>query len=129
MTTEEIQSHIHEAVRSNFDGFTAESMEMMTSEGGDGRFLGKVVAIRYLALPPAPEIYLAIGTTHKGVQIVKFGNSECLSPQAGDLDFLLMKELGLERPGGEACRTLDFPTDRASAGETGGAGENPGERL
>lgn len=98
MTTQEIQEHIHQAVRSNFDGFTADSMEMMTSEGGDGRFFGKVVATRYLGLPEAPEIYLAIGTTEKGVQIVKFGNSECLGPKPSDLDFLLMKELGVQIP-------------------------------
>jgi len=97
MTTESIQEYINTAVRSNFDGFTADSMEMMTSEGGDGRFLGKVFAIRYLGLPENPEIYLAIGETKLGVQIVKFGNSECLTPQEGDLDFLLQKELGIEK--------------------------------
>ncbi len=102
MTTEEIQGYINDAIRSNFEGFTAESMEMMTSEGGDGRFLGKVSAIRYLGLAPAPEIYLAIGTTERGVQIVKFGNSECLQPQVGELDFLLKKEVGVEPPEGNA---------------------------
>ena len=100
MTTEKIQHYIDAAVRSKFEGFTADSMEMMTSEGGDGRFLGKVVAIRYLGLSEAPEIYLAIGQTERGVQIVKFGNSECLTPQQGDLDFLLQKELGIENKAG-----------------------------
>lgn len=96
MTTGEIQDYINETVRAKFEGFTAESMEMMTSEGGDGRFLGKVHAIRYLGISENPEIYLAVGTTEKGVQIVKFGNSECLNPQKTELDFLLQKELGIE---------------------------------
>ena len=95
MTTEEIQQYIHAAVQSKFDGFTAESMEMMTSEGGDGRFLGKVHAMRYLGIPEYPEIYLAVGTTKLGVQIVRFGMSECLNPQESDLDFLLQKELSI----------------------------------
>ncbi|MEP4079797.1 hypothetical protein [Haloferula sp.] len=97
MTTEEIQHYINEAVRKKFEGFKAESMEMMTSEGGDGRFLGKVYAMRYLGISENPEIYLAVGSTDRGVQIVKFGNSECLTPQEGDLDFLLQKELGIEK--------------------------------
>ncbi|WP_193213645.1 hypothetical protein [Luteolibacter marinus] len=96
MTTEEIQSYINEAIRGNFEGFTADGMEMMTSEGGDGRFLGKVTAIRYRGLPAAADVYLAIGTTEKGVQIVKFGMSECLAPTETELGFLLRKELGLE---------------------------------
>lgn len=96
MTTEEIQHYINETVRAKFEGFTAEAMEMMTSEGGDGRFLGKVYAVRYQGIPVSPEIYLAIGKTEKGVQIVKFGNSECLNPQETELDFLLQKELGIE---------------------------------
>ncbi|MEM1085222.1 MAG: hypothetical protein AAGI48_14010 [Verrucomicrobiota bacterium] len=100
MTTYEIQVHVDKAIRSKFEGFTAESMEMMTSEEGDGRFLGKVVATRYLGLPKVPEIYLAIGKTVKGVQIVKLGMSECLNPQPGELDFLLLKELELEPPEG-----------------------------
>ena len=95
MTTEEIQHYVDAAIRSRFEGFTAESMEMMTSEGGDGRFFGKVFAMRYLGLSENPEIYLAIGQTEREVQIVKFGNSECLTPQEGDLDFLLQKELGI----------------------------------
>lgn len=96
MTTQEIQDYINNAVRSKFEGYSAESMEMMTSEGGDGRFHGKVFAIRYLDLPEAPEIYLAIGTTDKGAQIVRFGMSESVSPTTGELDFLLQKELGIE---------------------------------
>lgn len=96
MTTEEIQRYINEAIRNNFEGFTADAMEMMTSEGGDGRFFGKVTAIRYRGLPAAADVYLAIGTTEKGVQIVKFGMSESLTPTEAELEFLLCKELGLE---------------------------------
>lgn len=97
MTTGEIQYYIHDAIGSNFEGFVADSMEMMTSEGGDGRFFGKVEAVRYRGLPGAPEVYLAIGTTDQGVQIVKFGMSECLTPTKDELDFLLMKELEIGR--------------------------------
>lgn len=97
MTTEEIQHYLHEAIRSRFDGFTADSMEMMTSEGGDGRFFGKVVAVRYQGLPKVPELYLAIGTTKQGAQIVKFGMSECVTPTEQELDFLLLKELEIEK--------------------------------
>ena len=97
MTTQEIQDYIEAAVASKFDGYTTDSLEMMTSEEGDGRFFGNVVATRYGGLPPAPEIYLAIGTTDKGVQIVKFGMSETLTPEPTELDFLLLKELGIEK--------------------------------
>lgn len=97
MTTEEIQQYINTEIRSEFDGFTAESMEMMTSEGGDGRFFGKVSAIRYSGLPTGGDIYLAIGKTDRDVQIVKFGMSECLNPQNEELDFLLQKEVGIEK--------------------------------
>jgi len=100
MTTQEIQNYIETAIGSKFDGYTSESMEMMTSEGGDGRFLGKVMATRYLGLSTAPDIYLVIGQSRKGVQIIKFGRSECLNPMTGDLDFVLLKELGIERKEG-----------------------------
>lgn len=96
MTTEEIQHYIDAAIRSKFEGFTADSMEMMTSEGGDGRFFGKVVAVRYSGLPEMPVIFLAIGTSEKRAQIVKFGMSECLTPTEAELDFLLLKELEIE---------------------------------
>jgi len=34
--------NIEAAIRSNFADYTSESGEMMTSAGGDGRFVGKV---------------------------------------------------------------------------------------
>lgn len=95
MTTEEIQNHIDAAIRAKFEGYSSESGEMMTSEGGDGRFFGKVVATRYSGLPGVSEIYLAIGETGKGSQIIKLGDSECLKPDPGNLDLLLRKELGI----------------------------------
>lgn len=96
MTTEEIQQHIDEAISSHFDNYTSESGEMMTSEGGDGRFVGKVIATRYSGLPVATEIFLAIGQTEQGGQIIKFGKSECLKPSKADLDMILTKQLGIE---------------------------------
>jgi len=96
MTTEEIQQYIAAAIRLNFDGFTTESGEMMTSAGGDGRFLGKVIATMYCGLPGGRDIYLVIGQTEKGTQIIKFGDSECLKPSETELDLLLLKELGIE---------------------------------
>ena len=96
MNSQEIQQYIDAAIRSNFDGYTTESGEMMTSEGGDGRFLGKVIATRYGRLPGGKDIYLAIGETGKGSQIIKFGDSECLKPGETELDLLLLKELGIE---------------------------------
>lgn len=98
MTTQEIQNYIDAAIRSKFDDPSSETMEMMTSEGGDGRFLGKVMATRYLGFPSGADIYLVIGKSAKGVQIMKFGKSESLNPTEGDLDFMLLKELGI---GGE----------------------------
>jgi len=47
---------------------------MMTSEGGDGRFPGKVFATMYCGLPGGRVIYLVIGQTGKGSQIIKFGD-------------------------------------------------------
>lgn len=67
----------------------------MTSEDGDGRFFGKVIATRYSGLPGG-DIFLAIGKSEKGVQIVKLGKSECLQPGKTDLDLLLLKEFGVE---------------------------------
>lgn len=98
MTTEEIQKHIHGALEANFDGLSMQSGEMMTSEGGDGRFLGKVIATLYSGFPGGEELYLAIGETEKKTQIIKFGNSECLKPSAYELDMLLLKELGIKPP-------------------------------
>jgi hypothetical protein len=97
MTTPEIQQYIDAAIRSHFDGYTTESGEMMTSVGGDGRFLGKVVATMYVGLPGGQDIYLAIGQTEKQTQIIKFGDSECLKPSETELDLLLHKELGIEK--------------------------------
>jgi hypothetical protein len=93
MTTQEIQDYIETAVSSKFDGYTKESLEMMTSEDGDGRFIGKVQAVIYLGLSVAPEIYLAIGNTVKGGQIVKLGMTETLNPTEVELDLMLLKEL------------------------------------
>jgi len=97
MTTQEIQQYIATAIRSNFDGYTTESGEMMTDAGGDGRFLGKVFATMYSGLPAGKVIYLVIGQTGKGTQIIKFGDSECMKPSETELDLLLRKELGLDR--------------------------------
>ena len=99
MTTQEIQQHIDTAIGANFEGFISESGEMMTSEGGDGRFMGKVIATRYGGLPVGRDLFLAIGETDLEVQIVKLGRSECLSPGEGDLAALLLKELGIEVEG------------------------------
>ena len=95
MTTQEIQQTIDAAIRANFEGITSESGEMMTSAGGDGRFLGKVIATRYAGLPAGKDIFVAIGQTELEVQIVKVGKSECLKPDAAELDFMLRKELGI----------------------------------
>ncbi len=96
MTTQEIQQYIDAAIRSHFDDYTSESGEMMTSEEGDGRFLGKVTATRYAGLPGGNDVYLAIGQTKKQTQVIKFGDSECMKPSETELDLLLLKELGIE---------------------------------
>lgn len=96
MTTQEIQQYVDTAIHSKFDNFTTQSGEMMTSEGGDGRFFGMVTATLYEDLPGLGGIYLAIGQTDKEVQIIKLGDSECLTPSETDLDLLLLKELGIE---------------------------------
>lgn len=94
MTTQEIQKHVDAAMGARFGDITAESGEVMTSEGGDGRFFGKVTATLYAGMPDGQVIYLAIGQSEKLVQIVKFGRSECLKPSEADLDLILLKELG-----------------------------------
>ena len=96
MTTQEIQHYIDAAIVGKFENITSESGEMMTSEEGDGRFMGKVIATRYGGLPGGRDLFLAIGETDLKVQIVKLGRSECLTPGEGDLDALLLKELGIE---------------------------------
>ncbi|MFK7910852.1 MAG: hypothetical protein AB8F34_09625 [Akkermansiaceae bacterium] len=93
MTTEEIQQYIDAAICLNFEGFTTEMGEVMTSEEGDGRFMGKVYATRYAELPGGRDIFLAIGETENKLQIVKLGNAECLKPGEADLDALLLREL------------------------------------
>ena len=98
MTTEEIQEHINGVLEKHFTGLSAQSGEMMTSEGGDGRFFGKVIATLYTGFPDGQELYLAIGETDKQTQIIKFGFSECLQPGAYELDMLLFKELGIKPP-------------------------------
>lgn len=98
MNTQEIRQYIDAAIGSNFAEITAETGEMMTSEEGDGRFLGKVHATRYTGFPEGRDIFLAIGESKKKVQIVKLGNAECLQPGEKDLDFLLQKKLGIKCP-------------------------------
>lgn len=95
MTTEEIQQYIDAAIASNFTGYSTESGEMETDAEGDGRFFGKVCATMYCGLAEERNIYLAIGETVKGTQIIKFGDSECLKPGKAELDLLLRKELGI----------------------------------
>lgn len=97
MTTREIQQYIDAAIRAKFDGYSSESGEMMTSAGGDGRFMGKVFATMYSGVPAGKDIYLVIGQTDKQAQIVKFGKSECLRPSDFELDFMLLKELGIKK--------------------------------
>ena len=99
MTTQEIQHYIDAVIGSKFEVFPSESGEMMTSAGGDGRFMGKVFATRYGGLPTGKDIFLAIGESEKKVQIVKLGKSECLTPGKSDLDLLLRKELGIASEG------------------------------
>ncbi len=100
MTDQEIQNYIDTSIRSNFHGYTTESGEMMTSEGGDGRFFGKVTATRYMGFSRRADIYLVIGMTAKLTQIIKFGDTECIKPSETELDVMLFKELGIE-PGKE----------------------------
>lgn len=99
MNTQEIQQYIDAAIGSKFKDFTSESGEVMTSESGDGRFMGKVFATRYAGLPSGKDIFLAIGESEKKVQIVKLGKAECLKPAEADLDLMLEKELGIESEG------------------------------
>ena len=96
MTTQEIRDYIDTAVSSNFTEYKSQSGEMETSEGGDGRFVGKVSATMYSGLPIGRDIFLAIGTSAEGAQIIKVGRSECVKPDTSDLDLLLKKELGIE---------------------------------
>lgn len=96
MTTSEIQEHIDAAIRANFTDYSSESGEIETGEGGDGRFVGTVTATRYSGLPIGSSIFLAIGKTEKGAQIVKFGKLECLKPVPMNLDVLLEQELGIK---------------------------------
>ena len=70
---------------------------MLTSEKGDGRFVGKVIATRYSGLAEGRDIFLAIGETELNAQIVKLGKSECLRPSESDLDMLLLRELGIKK--------------------------------
>jgi len=96
MNTQEIQQYIDAAIGSKFSGITSESGEIMTSEGGDGRFFGLVHATRYVGLPDGRDIFLAIGESEKKVQIVKLGRAECLQPSVHDLNLMLEKELGIQ---------------------------------
>ena len=96
MTTKEIQDYVEAAINAKFSGYTTEAAEMMTSEGGDGRFFGKVSAVRYMGLPEGESLFLVVGETEKKIQIMKFGNTEALTPTEADLVLVLRKELGLE---------------------------------
>jgi hypothetical protein len=96
MTQQEIQHYIDTAIAANFDNYTSQSGEMMTSEGGDGRFFGKVFATRYMGFSRRSDIYLVIGETEKLTQIIKFGDTECIKPGETELDLMLYKELGIE---------------------------------
>jgi hypothetical protein len=96
MTQQEIQQYIDTAIRSKFEGYTSESGEMMTSEGGDGRFFGKVFATQYVGLRGREDIYLVIGETVKQTQIIKFGDTECIKPGVTELDLMLYKELAID---------------------------------
>ncbi len=96
MTDQEIQEYIDMAIRAKFQNYTSQSGEMMTSEGGDGRFIGKVVATQYVGLRGRQEIYLVIGKTVKLIQIIKFGDTECIKPSETELDVMLFKELGID---------------------------------
>ena len=96
MTTEEIQQYINGVLEKHFQGLSSQSGEMMTSEGGDGRFFGKVIATLYSGFPKGEELYLAIGETEKKTQIIKFGMSESLQPGEHELDMILFKELGIK---------------------------------
>ena len=58
--------------------------------------MGKVYATRYSGLPVRGDIFLAIGQSEHGVQIVKLGRAESLTPANADLDWMLEKELGIE---------------------------------
>ncbi|WP_411827633.1 hypothetical protein [Luteolibacter sp. AS25] len=97
MTAPEIQQYIETAISANFSGYTTEAGEMMTSEGGDGRFFGKVEATMYSGLPGGKDVFLAIGKTSKQLQIIKLGDSESVKPSEAELDLLLLKELGIEK--------------------------------
>jgi len=96
MTHQEIQQYIDKAIRSKFQNYTSQSGEMMTSEGGDGRFFGKVIATQYVGLRVREDIYLVIGETVKQLQIIKFGDTECIKPSETELDVMLFKELGID---------------------------------
>lgn len=99
MTTQEIKQYIDAAIGSKFENVTSESGEVMTSEGGDGRFFGKVLATRYAGLPDGRDMFLAIGESEKKVQVVRLGKAECLGPGESDLDVMLEKELGVKNDG------------------------------
>lgn len=99
MTTPEILDYIDAAIRAAFSGYKTESGEIETGEGGDGRFVGTVSATRYSGLPPGGDIFVAVGKTEQGVQIVKVGRSECVRPEPENLDVILEKEFGIEDDG------------------------------
>lgn len=96
MNHQEIQQYIDTAIRAKFQNYTSQSGEMMTSEGGDGRFFGKVIATQYVGLRGREDIYLVIGKTAKQLQIIKFGDTECIKPGETELDVMLFKELGID---------------------------------
>ena len=95
MTTDEIQTYFGEKIAEEFPEVRRETGEITAVAGEDGRFVGTVRATLYANLAGGRQVYAAVGKTEKGIQIVKLGRSECLTPDEGDLDFLLKKELDI----------------------------------
>ena len=46
MSTQEIEEYMNAAISAKFNDYSSETGEVMTSEGGDGRFMGKVFATK-----------------------------------------------------------------------------------
>ena len=76
-----------------------QSGEMMTSEGGDGRFFGKVYATHYSGLPKGRELFLVVGETEKKVQIVKIRKHGVTHPDRDGFGFGLVERVGVRGSG------------------------------
>lgn len=98
MTPEEIEEYIEEFIARTVHEYRRECGIVETNKGGDGRFFGEVQAVAYSSQTFTRTIYLAIGKTEMGVQLVRFGASECVRPEKSDLDLLLKKNLPNTRP-------------------------------